>query len=167
MSYTPYATRADLVTYSLPAAALTGVSTVKQDAALVAASQRADAYLNAIYKLPLTVWGEDIKQAVCDIAALIVMKGRGFSPESADAQMFLTGSRDAIKWFEGISTGKWKPLGVTDSSSSTANTGDTSSAGHGPFVAQLQEAEVEQDEFWTGTSASQGATVGTPKRRGW
>lgn len=164
-----YATRTDLTTFSLPSGALQGVSTDKQDAALEAASRLADGYLNARFRLPLTGYGSDLKRAVCDIAAFILMKGRGFAPETADADMLLSAEREAIRWLEGIAAGKITPYGMTDSGGTGANTGDSEGAGHGPFVVQLSEGEASSDEseFWTGTASPSGGYVGTPRRRGW
>lgn len=161
-----YATRAELVTFSLPANALSTVSTTKQDDALEAASRIADGYLNARYRLPLVSYGSDLKRAVSDIAAFILMKGRGFSPETADADMLQSGERNAVKWLEGIAAGKISPYGMVDSSTTQANVEDIS-ANRPPFVVQVQEGEPERDEFWSGTTLPSGGGVGTPKRRGW
>lgn len=162
-----YATRTELTTLSLPASAVSALSTDKQDSALEAASRLADGYLNARYTLPLTVYGSDLKKAVCDIAALILMRGRGFAPETADADLLMSGHRDAVKWLEGVAAGKINPYGLTDSSPSQVNVEDATSGSHGPFVVQVQEGSPERDEFWSGTTLAQGGGVGTPRRRGW
>lgn len=162
-----YAERSDLLTFSLPAGAVTNVSTTKQDAALEAASRLADGYLNARYRLPLTTYGSDLKKAVCDIAALMIMRARGMSPEQADADLFVSASKEAIRWLEGIAAGKISPYGLSDSSSGNVNTEDAATGSRAPFVVQLQEASPERDEFWSGTSVSDGGGVGTPRRRGW
>lgn len=52
---TAYATRAQLYTHGLPEAALAGVSTADQDAALEAASRTVDRYL-AHLGVPLVTW---------------------------------------------------------------------------------------------------------------
>lgn len=162
-----YATRAELTTLAIPASALGGISTERQDAALEAASRLADGYLNARYRLPLTSYGSDLKRAVCDIAAFILMKARGFSPETADADMLQTAERSAVKWLEGIAAGKISPYGLSDSGPSGANTEDVSEASHAPLVVQVQEGTPERGEFWSGTTLEGGGGVGTPRRRGW
>lgn len=163
-----YATKTDLTTLSLPSGALTGISDLKIDAALEAASREADGYLNVPFRLPLIAHGSDLKQKVCDMAAMTLMKARGFSPESADAEMFEAGRKAAIKWLEGVAAGKIKPIGITDSSPGNVNAEDASTEQRGPFVVQLSEGGVRTDEFWKGQSTSDATgRVGTPKRRGW
>jgi len=162
-----YATRTDLTTLSIPTRALSGISEAQQDAALEAASRLADGYLNHRYQLPIVEYGSDLKKAVCDMAALMLMKGKGFNPELADADMLLTGHKDAIKWLEGIAAGKISPYGFQDSSQTQANVEDATQASHGDFVVQVREGNPETDEFWSGTTTEGGGGVGTPKRRGW
>lgn len=162
-----YATRSDLTTFSLPQGALSGMASDRLDAALEAASRLADGYLNARYRLPLKEYGSDLKKAVCDIAALMIMKGRGFNPEQADADLLVSGHKDAVKWLEGIAAGKITPYGLVDSGTTGANVTDTSEASHGASVVQLREDSPDRDEFWSGTTTGDGGGVGTPKRRGW
>ena len=162
-----YATRAELVTYGLPSAALTGISTDKQDAALEAASREADGYLNSVFMLPLTAYGNDLKQHVCNMAAFMLMKGRGFAPESADADMLVMGRTQAIKWLEGVAAGKIKPYGITDSGSGGINTDDLPADSRTPFVVQQREASEPDEKFWRSDTTGSGGGVGRPKRRGW
>lgn len=163
-----YATRADLTTFSLPAGALGGVSADKQDAALEAASRFADGFLNVVYTLPLTEYGSDLRRAVCDIAAFILMKGRGFSPETADADMLQSAERAATQWLQSIAAGKVKPYGLMDSSAGGINVDDTGAASHPPLVVQVQEGSASEEDFWRqgGGTAGSGA-VGASRRRGW
>lgn len=162
-----YATRSDLTTFSLPPGALTGIASDRLDAALEAASRLADGYLNARYRLPLKAYGSDLKKAVCDIAALMIIKGRGFNPEQADADLLVSANKEALSWLQGIAAGKISPYGLRDSGPTEANATDTDETSHGAFVVQLQEEAPEKDGFWSGTTSGDGSGVGTPKRRGW
>lgn len=166
-----YANRTELTTLAISEAALKNVSVDKQDAALEAASRIADGYLNVRYQLPLASYGSDLRKAVCDIAALMLMKGRGFNPELADADVLISGQKDAIKWLEGIAAGKISPYGLVDSSQGGINTEDLPVDQRGPFAVQVQEHSSSEDtasEFWSGGSnVSGGGSVTKPKRRGW
>jgi phage gp36-like protein len=123
---TAYATRADLANLGLPAGALTGVSTAQQDAALAAAASKADGYLQDRFTLPLTAWGDDLKEAVCHVAAWTLLSSRGFNPEQGGDASVRTRFEDAIRWLEKIAAGTVTPV-VTDSR--------TSSRAAGPRVA--------------------------------
>lgn len=162
-----YATRDELASLSVASRALAKIPAEQQDAALNAASRLADGYLNMRYRMPLTLWGDDLKQAVCDIAAFRLMKARGFNPESADAEMLQEGERQAIKWLEALAAGKINPVGIRDSEPSGVNVEDSTTASQGrPFVVQVHEGGVSGETFWgDGTSSSDG--VGPSKRRGW
>lgn len=103
-----YATRADLTRLSLPAAALAGVPEADQDAALEAASDLADSYLAARYTLPLVSWQDDLRRAVCAIAAYDLMVRRGFSPQGADEQLRLR-YEDALRWLDLVARGLVSP----------------------------------------------------------
>lgn len=169
MSYVPYAVRDDLTTYSLTAAALTGTSTAAQDKALVAASMIADGYLSSRFQLPLTTWGEDLKRQVCEIAAYILMKRRGFSPELADADQLKGGHDSAMKWLEGIAGGRITPVGLVDSSTGAGQPNTTGAATQdAPFVAAPAAGSTDPETFWgRGSDAAPATGSTTPRKRGW
>lgn len=123
-----YATRTELVQLGIASAAISGISTTDQDAALEAASRKADSYLNSAFKLPITSWGADLKEAVCAIAAFILLKNRGFDPENPADAAIAKGNDDAMKWLRDIAEGKATPI-LTDS-----QTGGTADMQFGPFV---------------------------------
>ncbi len=92
-----YARAADVFTYSLPRKIQ-----AEFDEPLVlnhvrASSNRLNGYLRKRYSLPLTAWGQDLVQAVCDIAAYSLLRQRGFSPESFDRHPVMARD-DAFKW---------------------------------------------------------------------
>lgn len=162
-----YATRQDLRDFSISEAALRNVGADKEEKALEAASRFADGYLNARYKLPLATngYGSDLKRVVTDIAAFMLMKSRGFSPETADADVFKGAHDEAVKWLTGVAKGSITPVGITDASSAAVNASADEQGG--PFVVQVQEGAPERDDMWSGTTFPEGGGVGTPRRRGW
>jgi phage gp36-like protein len=109
-----YATTSDLSTYGIPAAAIASVSGQTQ-AALDAASAKADSYLVNRYTLPLTQWGTDLTSAVCAIAVFDLMALRGFAPEGAD-DMIRGRAKDALRWLEQVGSGAATPIGIVDGS---------------------------------------------------
>jgi phage gp36-like protein len=118
----PYATTAELQSpaFGIPAAAFDRLAETPEeidailDQALASASSVADGYLAARFTLPLAVWGDDLKRAVCAIACYDLMVGIGFNPEGADEQLRKR-YEDAMAWLKGIATGVVVPV-VTDSS---------------------------------------------------
>ena len=79
-----YATTADFDRFGIRPEALPQTITVQdKDAAISAASGRADSYLGARFRLPISAWGDDLRQAVCAIAAFeLVASQVGFNPEA-------------------------------------------------------------------------------------
>jgi phage gp36-like protein len=101
-----YATRADLYRLGIKQAALTNVSTDDQDAALEAASDVADSYLRSRYVLPLTSWGDDLKRAVCGIAAWDLLSTRGIAPNNNGNDATKDKSAAAVAWLKDVSAGR-------------------------------------------------------------
>jgi phage gp36-like protein len=97
-----YATPTDLQQAGLPAKALTGVSTTIQQNALAKASSMMDDYFRSQFTLPFTAISYSLTQRCCDIAALIIMKFKGFDPEDPADKAIKDGYEDAIKWCEGV-----------------------------------------------------------------
>lgn len=109
-----YATTADLARLTIPAEALADITAADQDAALAAASTLADGYLASRFTLPLSVWGDDLRLAVCSIGAYRLMTRRGYNPVGGDENLRLI-YEDAMKWLKEVANGLITPL-VTDSS---------------------------------------------------
>jgi phage gp36-like protein len=123
---TPYATSTDLANFGLSQAALAGVNPSVITAALQSASDEADGYFRSQFTLPLTNWSTDLTQKVCQIAALIILTQRGFSPDGSD-DVYVQAASSARQWFRDVAMGKTVP-GVTDSSSG-ATPGYTTATG--------------------------------------
>lgn len=109
-----YASTTDLVTMSIASTAIASVATASQQAVLDAASIEADGYLAAQYHLPITAWGADLKQHVCDIAAYRLMCLRGYSPGGSD-DIFRERYDDAIAWLKLVAQGTVSPPNIVDS----------------------------------------------------
>lgn len=101
-----YATTTDLVRLGIGAAALTGVSSTIQDAALEAASDTADGYMRGRYTLPLVSWGDDLRRAVCAIAAWDLLTTRGYDPARGSDDAVRLRYQDAIAWLDRVSQGR-------------------------------------------------------------
>lgn len=154
MATTRYAEPADLTRLSLPASALTGIATADQEAALNAASDVADSYLGQRFELPLTAWEDDLKRAVCNIAAYDLMSRRGYAPRGADTAAednIRLRYKDAIAWLERVAAGKVNPVGVVDAKP------ETSPGGVVRYTAQPMASTTNEGAFITGT----------PRGRGW
>lgn len=95
--------------------ALTGKDASAQNAALTRASNLADSYLASRFKLPLTSWSDDLRTAVCQIAAYYLATSKA---HGADGQRTLVRVEydDAIKWLEGVAAMRMTPVGIVDSS---------------------------------------------------
>lgn len=164
-----YVTAQELTRLGIARAALTGVQTSDLQFALEAASRVADSYLTTKFVLPLTAWGDDLKQKVADIAAYNVMKVRGFDPQKGDAETLRDSFEDAMSWLKDVATGKARPTGVVDSSPGGEN--NTDAAGESrqaPMVLQAYpDQSSESEDFWGSSGSSSSGTTGTPRRRGW
>lgn len=158
-----YADVTDLEKYGLPARALQSVSEAQRAAALDAASAEADSYLNLVYQLPLTAWGEDLKAKVCHLAVYDLMANRGYNPSAGQNDTIRTRYQDAVKWLDRVSTGKVRPTGIADSSAGGVNTSETPAS----FTKQNLPASEGSDSFWGSSSGCSSGGVGTPRRRGW
>lgn len=101
-----YATRTDLYRLGLREAAFTGVATADQDAALEAASDTADSYLRSRYTLPLTGYGDDLKGAVCRMAAYELLASRGYDPAAGGDESLQRRHDAAMRWLADVSAGR-------------------------------------------------------------
>lgn len=113
-----YATSDDLARLALPSRVLEQFTEEEMAAQLQAASARADSYLRSRFELPITAWGDDLRQAVCAIAAFGLMGVRGFNPEGDPTLQ--ENSRAAIRWLEQVGAGKATPAEMQDSSGGAA-----------------------------------------------
>lgn len=110
-----YAAASDLALSGMPAAALSGITTEAQGAALSQASRTIDSYLRAAgYTLPLSEWEDDLKRACIIIAVYDLLTFRGYTPQGEDDNFRLR-YLDIIKWLEGVASKEIVPVGVVDS----------------------------------------------------
>jgi len=102
-----YATTTDLARFGLPSAALSGIATATQEAALDAASVFADSYLRSRYgTLPLTSYGVDLTQCVCALAAETLLTTRGFDATRANGDSVTLRADNARAWLRDVSAGR-------------------------------------------------------------
>jgi phage gp36-like protein len=101
-----YATRTDLYRLGLREAAFVGISTADQDAALEAASDTADSYLRSRYVVPFTGHGDDLKGAVCRMAAYELLAARGYSPSAGNDESLENRNDKALTWLKDVSAGR-------------------------------------------------------------
>jgi phage gp36-like protein len=102
-----YATTTDLTRFGLPSAALSGIATAAQEAALDAASVFADSYLRSRYgTLPLTSYGVDLTQCVCALAAETLLTTRGFDATRANGDSVTLRADNARAWLRDVSAGR-------------------------------------------------------------
>ncbi len=113
-----YATPAELDALALPPDVASRVADADKTSALEAASALADSYLAAAgYTTPLSTWGDDLKAAVCAIAAFDLAVSAGLAPEDGEGSNLYLKKRDAIRWLERVARGEAKPAGVSGDSS--------------------------------------------------
>lgn len=101
-----YATRTDLYRLGIRSDALFGIATTDQDAALEAASDVADSYMRSRYALPLTGYGDDLKSAVCKLAAYELLRARGYDPTANGDESLKNGRDEAVSWLKDVGSGK-------------------------------------------------------------
>ncbi|MGZ3456344.1 MAG: phage protein Gp36 family protein [Polyangiales bacterium] len=109
-----YSDASDLARLGLKKLATAGLSAADVDAALIAASEIADGYLRAQYKLPLVSWGADLRRHVAMIAAWDILSARGFNGDAPGNEIFLERYEQAIAWLKDVSRGLVSP-NVVDS----------------------------------------------------
>jgi phage gp36-like protein len=118
-----YATSTDFDRFGIrPEALPQSITAQDKDAAISAASGRADSYLGARFRLPISAWGDDLRQAVCAIAAFeLVASQVGFNPEAGHNMVLVTRKEDAIRWFEQVSRGHVTPAGIVETPPPTSS----------------------------------------------
>lgn len=116
-----YATLTDLTNSGLPAVSLTTLTSQQILAALQAASDFADTFFRARWgqsAVPLVAWDSSVTEAVAKIAALRLLRIRGYSPSSTADQQFQLGHDEAVDWLNKVQRQQAHPL-VTLALSST------------------------------------------------
>ncbi len=111
-----YATTDDLTALAIPAEAIADLDPAIVTQALASASDDADSYLRNKFTLPLTAWGQDLRKAVCRIAAYSLLSSRGFNPQASNSDRLIADNNEkAIAWLRDVGKGLATPS-VTDSS---------------------------------------------------
>lgn len=118
-----YATPDDVFRLTLPEKALRDVSESSVIDALIAASGDADNEFGRVFTLPLLAWGDELTRRVCDVAAFLLLKHRGFNPESGTDQVVVKAYDDAMAWFRRVGDGRSRPSGIIDSQEHTESGG--------------------------------------------
>lgn len=110
-----YATPADIDALGPAALATESISDEDKDKAAIAVSTEFDDYLNARYTLPLTAWGESLKQHVVNVVAYRLLMKRGWSPVAPEDEGVRTGFTDALKWLQLVKDERISPADIVDS----------------------------------------------------
>lgn len=98
-----YASRADLYTHGLAAAAMGSVSTAQQDAVLESVCGEADSKMAARFPTPLTGQIDPtITMNVCKIAAFEILRIRGFNPQNGADMVIREAAKEARAWFDAV-----------------------------------------------------------------
>jgi len=113
-----YATPVELDALALPPDVASRVADADKASALEAASALADSYLAAAgYAVPLPSWGDDLKAAVCAIAAFDLAVSAGLAPEDGEGSNLYLKKRDAVRWLERVARGEAKLSGASSTTS--------------------------------------------------
>lgn len=115
MAYPQLATCQEFDDHVLPSTAFAGIATPIKDAALRWASVMALGFVKKRKVLPLISWSEDLRSAVCDLAAYKLMGRRGFAPSSGSNAEIRSSFDDARDWLLLVSTGKTELVDCVDS----------------------------------------------------
>lgn len=154
-----YVQPSDLANYLAPAALAT-TTNAQQQAACVAASERADSYLRGRYgnsdgtggyvEPVLLAWGSDLTEMTAYIACYLLMSARGFDPRAGSDQLILQRYYEAVGtpgvagsgWFPGVQRQAIHP-NVTPNVTMLTNSG--------PDLPQVRTSVARG---WGGTNSS-------------
>jgi phage gp36-like protein len=110
-----FATPADLYRLGVAREAIKNISDEDKDAALAAVTDVAYGYFGKnAFVLPPAQWGDDLRRAVCGVAAYDLMSVRGYAPTPGSDVNIRLRHQDAIEWFKGVSNEKIKPAHFID-----------------------------------------------------
>lgn len=115
-----YVTTAQLEDLSLTPDVKDGATAGQKTAAVAAASAIADGHLSAGgVMLPLTSWGDDLREAVAAIAAFNLATTLGLAPETGERSNLYLRRKAALDWLARVGEGKVKPAGLIDADPGT------------------------------------------------
>lgn len=110
-----YAEAADLAQVGLSSDLTTGIDAAVINGVLDKRSRFADGYLAGRWTLPLTAWGDDLRLAVCQLAAWDIMTTVvGMNPEDASNSNWRDRRDEALSWLRDVAAGKVTPVGIVD-----------------------------------------------------
>jgi phage gp36-like protein len=117
---------ADISDFGLAGVDATIIATIDNSEALRhldMASSLADSYLGRRINTPLLVWGDDLRQCVCRLAAYDLASINVGLPVAADPSkdLFKINYDLAIKWLEGVAEGKITPSWIANGTQGTSN----------------------------------------------
>ncbi|MFO0559060.1 MAG: phage protein Gp36 family protein [Polyangiales bacterium] len=117
-----YAIAADLERFGIASDALATLPPTTIDAALDRASAVADEYLAQRFALPLAAWSEQLRAAVCAIAAHDLLAIRGYNPTLGGDEVARLRYEDAMRWLREVRDGSAAGMGLIDASPSESET---------------------------------------------
>lgn len=113
-AHTLYATPKDIGRLSLPTKATQNIPDSVMADGCLSASDEAEGSLASSYTMPITAWGNDLRTEVSNIAAMTVMRFRGFQPGGGD-DLIVKAADDARSWLKRVAAGSIRPPGIIDS----------------------------------------------------
>jgi phage gp36-like protein len=108
-----YAAKADLLNIGFPPQALGTLTDPQINAALQAASDFADTFFRGRYgdqSVPFLAWDTSVTDAVAQIAALRLLRVRGYAPDSTADQRFQKGRDEAVEWLNSVQRQESTPV---------------------------------------------------------
>lgn len=115
MAHTPLLTAAEFDDQVAPSDAFSKVATTTKDRALRWASIVALGFVQKRKVLPLVSWGDDLREAVGDLAAFKMMGKRGYSPNAGSNGTIRQAYDDAMAWLLQVSKGLTELVDCVDS----------------------------------------------------
>ncbi len=116
-----YATLDDLTRLGLGASALTAIDNTTRTAALASRSAYADGFLAKRFTLPLSAWGDDLREAVVHMASWDLLSRRGFDPTAANDAAVQVNMERAERWLRDVAAGRVEPVGYVDATPTVAD----------------------------------------------
>lgn len=117
-----YATLDDLTRLGLGGPALASLDSTTRTAALTARSGFADGFLAKRFTLPLSAWGEDLREAVVHLASWDLLCRRGFDPTSGSGAAVQINAERSERWLRDLAAGRIEPVGYVDATPTVTET---------------------------------------------
>lgn len=135
-----YASTTQLISLSITPQAGARYGDVAMNAALQAASSRADTYLASQFTLPLVSWDMQLTRVVCDLAAFDLARQYGLNPSAPDFGAYKSLFDGSMGWLQQVRTQEITPQ-YEDADGAPGNVEEG-----GPFVvSSTTRGYVERD----------------------